>query len=112
MPGHARLKLLIKNVDNDGRLALVPEFLQTKWTIDVADPEDRKELEGKLADADAMISMNWARTMPLAPKLKLLHLPGAGTDDIAFEAVPAQATVCNVFEHEIGIAEYVLSGML
>jgi phosphoglycerate dehydrogenase-like enzyme len=106
------LKLLIKNVDNDGRLALVPEFLQTNWTIDVADPEDRKELEGKLADADAMISMNWARNMPLAPKLRLLHLPGAGTDDIAFDTVPAQATVCNVFEHEIGIAEYVLSAML
>lgn len=106
------MKLLIKNVDNDGRLALVPEFLQTNWTIDVADPEDRKELEGKLADADAMISMNWARNMPLAPKLRLLHLPGAGTDDIAFDTVPAQATVCNVFEHEIGIAEYVLSAML
>ena len=50
--------------------------------------------------------------MPAAPSLKLLHLPGAGTDDIAFDAVPPQTTVCNVFEHEIGIAEYVLSGML
>jgi len=106
------LKLLIKNVDNDGRLALIPEFLETSWTIEVANHEDRKELERKLADADAMISMNWARNMPLAPKLKLLHLPGAGTDDIAFDTVPAQAAVCNVFEHEIGIAEYVLSAML
>jgi phosphoglycerate dehydrogenase-like enzyme len=106
------LKLLIKNVDNDGRLALIPEFLETKWTIEAANHEDRQELERKLADADAMISMNWARNMPFAPKLKLLHLPGAGTDDIAFETVPAQAAVCNVFEHEIGIAEYVLSAML
>ena len=106
------MKLLIKSVDNDGRLALIPEFLQTKWTIDVVNQEDRKELEGKLADADAMISMNWARNMPLAPKLKLLHLPGAGTDDIAFDAVPPLAAICNVFEHEIGIAEYVLSAML
>ena len=106
------MKLLIKNVDNDGRLALLPEFLQTKWTIDVANHEDRNELAGKLADADAMISMSWPRDMPVAPKLKLLHLPGAGTDDIAFDAVPAQTAVCNVFEHEIGIAEYVLSAML
>ena len=67
------MKLLIKNVDNDGRLALIPEFLETSWMIDVANAEDRKELERKLADADAMISMNWARTMPLAPKLKLLQ---------------------------------------
>ena len=106
------MKLLIKSVDNDGRLALIPEYLKTKWTVEVADQEDREELESKLADADAMISMNWARDMPFAPKLKLLHLPGAGTDDIAFDTVPAQAAVCNVFEHEIGIAEYVLSAML
>jgi phosphoglycerate dehydrogenase-like enzyme len=106
------LKLLIKNVDNDGRLGLIPNYLETEWTIESANHEDRTELERKLADADAMISMNWARDMPFAPKLRLLHLPGAGTDDIAFDAVPAQAAVCNVFEHEIGIAEYVLSAML
>ena len=106
------MKLLIKNVDNDGRLGLIPDYLETEWTIEAANHEDRRELELKLADADAMISMNWAKDMPLAPKLRLLHLPGAGTDDIAFDAVPAQAAVCNVFEHEIGIAEYVLSAML
>ena len=106
------MKLLIKNVDNDGRLGLIPEYLETSWTIDVANPEDRDELKLKLADADAMISMNWAKDMPFAPKLKLLQLPGAGTDDIAFNAVPSQAAVCNVYEHEIGIAEYVLSAML
>ena len=109
---HRNLKLLIKSVDNDGRLALIPEFLESSWTIDVANYEDRDELQRKLMDADAMISMNWAADMPAAPKLKMLHLPGAGTDDIAFDAVPAQAAVCNVFEHEIGIAEYVLSAML
>jgi phosphoglycerate dehydrogenase-like enzyme len=106
------LKLLIKNVDNDGRLGLIPDFLETDWTLDVANHEDRSDLQRKLADADAMISMSWARDMPAAPKLKLLHLPGAGTDDIAFDTVPAPAAVCNVFEHEIGIAEYVLSAML
>jgi phosphoglycerate dehydrogenase-like enzyme len=106
------LKLLIKNVDNDGRLGLIPEFLETDWTVEVANHEDRNELQHKLANADAMISMNWARDMPDAPKLKLLQLPGAGTDDIAFDSVPVRAAVCNVFEHEIGIAEYVLSAML
>ena len=106
------MKLLIKEADNDGRLALIPEYLQSKWTIDVVNDQDREQLERKLNDADAMISMNWAKDMPIAPQLKLLHLPGAGTDDIAFSAVPPQAAVCNVFEHEIGIAEYVLSAML
>ena len=106
------MKLLIKKTDNDGRLALIPDFLTTSWTIDVADSSNREELARKILDADAMVSMNWPTDMPPAPRLRLLHLPGAGTDDIAFESVPAQATVCNVYEHEIGIAEYVLSAML
>jgi phosphoglycerate dehydrogenase-like enzyme len=106
------MKLLIKKTDNDGRLALIPDFLQTSWTIDVVDADDRASLARKLEDADAMVSMNWPREMPAAPRLRLLQLPGAGTDDIAFDSVPAPAAVCNVFEHEIGIAEYVLAAML
>jgi len=106
------MKLLIKKTDNDGRFALIPDFLTTSWTIDVADSGNRDELARKILDADAMVSMNWPTDMPPAPRLRLLQLPGAGTDDIAFESVPAQAVVCNVYEHEIGIAEYILSAML
>jgi phosphoglycerate dehydrogenase-like enzyme len=106
------LKLLIKKIDNDGRLGLIPEFLKSNWSIDVADSSDPTELAAKLAGADAVVSMNWPGDMPPAPCLKLLHLPGAGTDDIDFDSVPARAAVCNVFEHEIGISEYVLAGML
>jgi phosphoglycerate dehydrogenase-like enzyme len=106
------MKLLIKKTDNDGRLALIPDFLTTSWTIDVADSSNREELARKILNADAMVSMNWPMDMPPAPSLRLLQLPGAGTDDIAFESVPAQAAVCNVYEHEIGIAEYILSAML
>jgi phosphoglycerate dehydrogenase-like enzyme len=106
------VKLLLKETDNDGRLALIPEFLATSWTIDVVDSGDKQELAAKIADADAMVSMSWPNDMPRAPRLKLLHLPGAGTDDIDFAAVPPQAAVCNVFEHEIGISEYIFAGML
>jgi phosphoglycerate dehydrogenase-like enzyme len=106
------VKLLIKKVDDDGRLGLIPRFLRTDWTIEAVDSSDRTALAAALTDADAMVSMNWPADMPPAPKMRLLHLPGAGTDDIAFGAVPRQAAVCNVFEHEIGIAEYVLAGML
>lgn len=106
------MKLLIKSSDNDGRLALIPEFVDTNWVIEIADPGDRRCFAERLADADAMVSMTWAKDMPPAPKLRLLQLPGAGTDEIVFNSVPAHAAVCNVFEHEIGIAEYVLSAML
>ncbi len=106
------MKLLIKKADNDGRLALIPTFLTTSWNIEVTDSNDREELARKILDADAMVSMNWPADMPPAPKLRLLQLPGAGTDDIAFESVPARAAVCNVYEHEIGIAEYIFAAML
>ncbi|HWA11740.1 MAG TPA: 2-hydroxyacid dehydrogenase [Burkholderiales bacterium] len=106
------MKLLIKKVDDDGRLALIPDFLETPWTMVAVDSSDPVALAAALSDADAMVSMNWPKDMPPAPRLRLLHLPGAGTDDIAFDSVPPAAAVCNVFEHEVGIAEYVMAGML
>ena len=106
------MKLLIKKIDNDGRLALIPDFVETEWTVSVADQHDGDEFARQLADADALVSMSWPKNMPHAPKLRLLQLPGAGTDEIAFDSIPAHAAVCNVFEHEIGISEYVLSAML
>jgi phosphoglycerate dehydrogenase-like enzyme len=106
------VKLLIKKVDDDGRLALIPDFLETPWTMVAVDSSDPVALAAALSDADAMVSMNWPKDMPPAPRLRLLHLPGAGTDDIAFDSVPPAAAVCNVFEHEVGIAEYVMAGML
>ena len=39
-------------------------------------------------------------------------MPGAGSDDIDFSRLPSGVAVCNCFEHEIGIAEYVLANML
>ena len=106
------MKLLIKKVDNDGRLKLVGDFVTTKWDFAVVDSDNRSALSAALQTADAMISMDWPADMPTAPRLKLLQLPGAGIDDIEFSAVPNQAAVCNVHEHEVGIAEYVMAAML
>ncbi|MGD8789927.1 MAG: 2-hydroxyacid dehydrogenase [Burkholderiales bacterium] len=104
--------LLIKETDNDGRLARIPEFLTTDWQIEVADERERERFAEAMARAHACVSMQWTSDMPAAPRLQLLQLPGAGLDAIDFDAVPGTATVCNVFEHEIGIAEYVMASML
>lgn len=106
------MQLVIKSIDNDGRLEPVRRFLTTPWTWVVADHQDRAAFAGALAEADAMVSMNWSASFPPAPRLRLLQLPGAGTDDIDFGTVPPGTAVCNAFEHEIGIAEYVLAAML
>jgi phosphoglycerate dehydrogenase-like enzyme len=105
------MRLLIKQCDNDGRLALVAPLLQSGWETMVADERDAAAFAIAVAQADAIISMDWAWNIP-APKLKLLHLPGAGTDEIQFAKLPPATTVCNVFGHDIGIAEYVMAGML
>jgi phosphoglycerate dehydrogenase-like enzyme len=105
------MKLVIKKSDDDGRLALIDRYLETDWSIDIVDEYDDWTFASTLQDADAIISMNWHWSFP-APRLKLLQLPGAGTDGIEFDQVPAAATVCNVYGHDIGIAEYVLAGIL
>lgn len=104
--------LVIKTVDNDGRLNPLVPLLSTPWQVVVADHGNPVAFSSALADADAAISMNWQRDFPPAPRLRLLQLPGAGTDGIDFATVPPTATVCNAFEHEIGIAEYVLAAIL
>ena len=41
-------------------------------------------------------------------RVRLLQVPGAGLDKIALDAVPSDAWICNAFEHEAPIAEYVM----
>lgn len=105
------MKLIIKKSDDDGRLALLDRYLNTDWHIEVVDHYDAIAFGNALAGADAIISMNWHWNYP-APALKLLQLPGAGTDGIEFDKVPAGTSVCNVYGHDIGIAEYVMAGIL
>lgn len=106
------LKLVIKKIDSDGRLSMVPTFLDTAWDIVVADSDNLDAFERALDGADALISMSWNGRVPQAASLRLLQIPGAGTDAIDFSLLSPRTAVCNCFEHEIGIAEYVLGAML
>ncbi len=105
------MQLLIKQSDNDGRLALISDFLDTDWQTEVVDENNLVAFSNAVARSDAIISMDWSWDIP-ARKLKLLQLPGAGTDAIQLAKLPMTTSVCNVYGHDIGIAEYVLAGML
>jgi phosphoglycerate dehydrogenase-like enzyme len=61
---------------------------------------------------DVVVSLNFKRERGSRLRFRLLHLPGAGLDGIDFPSLPDTCSVCNVFEHEIPIAEYVLMAML
>ena len=73
-------------------------------------------------NADVIITMSWGKSMwsgkkkdlkvPRTEKLKLIHVPGAGYDGINFKKLPKGCKVCNVYEHEMPIAEFCIASML
>jgi phosphoglycerate dehydrogenase-like enzyme len=65
-----------------------------------------------LDEKDVVISLRIPQLRRPARHFRLLQVPGAGLDGIDFSSLPPRASVCNVFEHEIPIAEYVLMAML
>lgn len=77
---------------------------------DDGDPPD--VLADKLAAANVLVATNFTADLPSAPRLRLIHVPAAGVDAIDIAAVPTGVSVCNAFEHDVGISEYVLAGML
>jgi len=61
---------------------------------------------------DAVISLKFGAAEARSYAPRLLQLPGAGADAVDFASVPPQCTVCNVFEHEVPIAEYGMAAIL
>jgi phosphoglycerate dehydrogenase-like enzyme len=77
---------------------------------------DHRQLDQRalraFAEAEVLVSISFDAALPPAPRLRLVHVPAAGLDSVDLGAVPDQCRVCNVFEHEIGISEYVMAAML
>lgn len=87
--------------------------LTTDWTLVPLldeDPVERKTLE--LADADVLVASKYGIGDPPAPRIRLLQCSSAGIDRLDLSRAPAGCVVCNVFEHEIAIAEYVICAVL
>ncbi len=97
-----------RNVD---RLAA---SLTTPWEIRTVALQDSDcMLMDTLSTAEAAISQGWNQSLGRkAVKLRFLQLPNAGTDAVDWGAIPETCTVCNVFEHETAVAEFVLLAML
>ena len=87
--------------------------LDAPVTIVVAPSLREEDIAPLLGDADALISPHFSPALTReATRLRLIQTVGAGTDQIDFAAVPPETTVCNVYGHEVAIAEYVLMVML
>jgi phosphoglycerate dehydrogenase-like enzyme len=70
------------------------------------------ELPNSPVDVDVLIASRFAATDTKRVRFRLLQAPGAGVDKIAMDAIPADVWICNAYEHEGPIAEYVFAAML
>jgi phosphoglycerate dehydrogenase-like enzyme len=61
---------------------------------------------------DAVIALRFGKEEAARWSMPLLHLPGAGADAIDMSVLDAGCVVCNVFEHEVPMAEFVLAAVL
>jgi phosphoglycerate dehydrogenase-like enzyme len=71
------------------------------------------ELLTSLETADFAVSQLFTPEMGWhAPRLRLLHAQGSGTDDVNRAALPRGCYLSNVYEHDVAIAEYVFGAMI
>ena len=86
--------------------AAFPAGAQVRWVS----RQDLDELAAAVADADVLVSARCpARIGAAGPRLRLVHVPGAGYDGVDVSGLPAGAIVANTFHHENSIAEYVVA---
>lgn len=68
--------------------------------------------ESGLLPSDVVISNSISAEEASRLRCRLLHVPGAGSEQIACAALPPGTTVCNVHGHEVPIAEFTLHAIL
>ncbi|MEM7250032.1 MAG: 2-hydroxyacid dehydrogenase [Pseudomonadota bacterium] len=103
--------ILLIDCHDDDRERVLRETLNGEWHIANCALDD-PTIGQWLADTVVAITSGWRQVMPPAPQLRLLQVPGAGYDGVHFSGVPSAAAICNTFEHEIGMSEYIVLGML
>ncbi|WP_326812231.1 2-hydroxyacid dehydrogenase [Streptomyces scopuliridis] len=89
--------------------AALPAGVAVNWP----DAGDAGAVEAALADADVLVSaVCSARMAAVAPRLRLVHAAGAGTEKIDIGSLAPGTVVAHTFHHEDSMAEYVLSSAI
>ena len=107
------MKVLLNGGVAQRGMIILPARFGDRISLRQVSPDDGAgTVAENMAWAEFMISRNYDAGMPPAPNLKALQVPLAGLDMVDVDAVPAAAVICNVYEHEVAIAEYTFNGML
>lgn len=86
---------------------IVDYFDEPSW--EVFTYRSDAEVVARLPDVNVLIASRVTPEMAeAATSLELLHVPGAGLDRIALDALSPKVTVCNTFHHGRSIAEHVV----
>ena len=81
----------------------LPPDARVCWQVGGVSPDE-------LRDADVYVGSRFTAAMAeAAEKLRLIHVAGAGTDKVDFDALAPDTLVANTFHHEQSIAEYVVA---
>lgn len=80
--------------------------------LPLLDPGDTLLPVPEAPEADVLIASRFSAREAVRVRFRLLQAPGAGTDKIDFAAVDPAAWICNAYEHEGPIAEYVFAAIL
>ncbi|MEQ9815329.1 MAG: 2-hydroxyacid dehydrogenase [Azospirillaceae bacterium] len=96
-----------------GRAGWLEQALGPAWSIETLDyAAPRAAREAAFVQADAVVCVRYDASVPPAPRLRLVQVPGVGTDEIDLEVLPGTATLCNVRGHGPGAAEFVILHLL
>jgi phosphoglycerate dehydrogenase-like enzyme len=89
-------------------------LLQTDWEfVALAEESDTPSLRRVLARADAFIGSRWRREWAEgARRLRLVQALGAGVETYDTASLPAGCALCNVYEHGVPVAEYIIGAMV
>jgi phosphoglycerate dehydrogenase-like enzyme len=84
----------------------LPDDADVVWVV----PFDEAAVIEELGDADVYVGGRFSAAMgAAAPRLRMVHVAGAGTDNVDRSGLGPDVQVCNTFHHEQSIAEYIVS---
>ncbi len=93
----------------DGFEALLEESHEIRV---IADSPTGEAERAAYRDAEVIVGIATAATLPRPRRLRLFQVAGAGTDLVDPALLPATAAICNCYGHDVPIAEYVMAAIL